>query len=160
MKFYTDGSRINGKEGFIIGWSAVCESGVLSSGSQIGGSNINAEIFAIRDLLKYLTNKRVKILDNETEVEIVTDSLTSIQIINGYLKDPLSFNLSESINYVTADKISDYIKELNERNIEVKFKHVRGHGKDSSMEKEDVWGNLFADYVATYESQKLRDSLS
>ena len=26
--------------------------------------------------------------------------------------------------------------------------------------KEDVWGNLFADYVATYESQKLRDSLS
>jgi hypothetical protein len=28
------------------------------------------------------------------------------------------------------------------------------------MEKEDIWGNLFADYVATYESQKLRDSLS
>jgi hypothetical protein len=66
MKFYTDGSRINGKEGFIIGWSAVCELGVLASSSQIGGSNINAEIFAIRDLLKYLTNKRVKILDNET----------------------------------------------------------------------------------------------
>lgn len=62
MKFYTDGSRINGKEGFIIGWSAVCESGVLSSDSQIGGSNINAEIFAIRDLLKYLINKRVKII--------------------------------------------------------------------------------------------------
>ena len=52
MKFYTDGSRINGKEGFIIGWSAVCELRVLSSSSQIGGSNINAEIFAIRDLLK------------------------------------------------------------------------------------------------------------
>ena len=66
MKFYTDGSRINGKEGFIIGWSAVCELGVLASSSQIGGS----------------------------------------------------------------------------------------------MEKEDIWGNLFADYVATYESQKLRDSLS
>ena len=60
MKFYTDGSRINGKEDFIIGWSAVCELGVLASSSQIGGSNINA---AIRDLLKYLTNKRVKIFN-------------------------------------------------------------------------------------------------
>lgn len=155
MRFYTDGSRIGKVGNFVIGWSAVCELGELVKGSQIGGSNINAEIFAIRDLLKYLTNKRVRLLDKETEVEIVTDSLTSIQIISGYLKDPSSYNLLESVNYVAADAISKYIKEIEDRGIRVNFKHVRGHGKDPSMDKEDIWGNLFADYVATQESEKL-----
>ena len=55
MKFYTDGSRIGLHTGNpIIGWGAVCQYGVLCNGSQFGGSNINAEIFAIRDLLLYL----------------------------------------------------------------------------------------------------------
>lgn len=74
MKFYTDGSRIGHVGNFVIGWGAVCEHGVLVVGSRVGGSNINAEIFAIRDLLKYLSNKNVKILDGEKEAEIVTDS--------------------------------------------------------------------------------------
>ncbi len=55
MKFYTDGSRIGlQKNNPIIGWVAVCDCGVICTGSQIGSSNINAEIFAIRDLLEYL----------------------------------------------------------------------------------------------------------
>ncbi len=74
MDFYTDGSRIGHVGNFVIGWGAICEYGVLATGSQVGGSNINAEIFAIRDLLKYLRNKNVKILDGEKEAEIVTDS--------------------------------------------------------------------------------------
>lgn len=133
MKFYTDGSRIGKVDCFFIGWAAVCERGVLATGFQQGGSNINAEIFAIRDLLKYLTNKNVRILANENEVEIVTDSKTSIQIITGYLKDSSSFDLSESDNYVAADAISKYIKELEKREIHVKFRQSNGFRLNSTL---------------------------
>ena len=55
MKFYTDGSRIGLHKGDpLLGWGAVCVSGVVASGSQIGGSNINAEMLAIKGLLEKL----------------------------------------------------------------------------------------------------------
>lgn len=45
MKFYTDGSRIDSPKGPIIGWGSVCDLGVVASGSQVGGSSVNAEMF-------------------------------------------------------------------------------------------------------------------
>ena len=156
MKFYTDGSRIGFHSGnSIIGWGAVCEHGVLCTGSQFGGSNINAEIFAIRDLLiylnRYLNNKRIKNVNNDFKnmdvIDIETDSLTSIQIINGYMKDPEAYDLTKSANYITADSIVKTIKKLESIGKEVKFTHVKGHDKNI--------GNNFADYVATQESMKL-----
>ena len=157
MKFYTDGSRIGKVNDFYIGWSAVCEKGVILEKSQKGGSNINAEIFAIRDLLLYLSNKNVKILGDEKKIDIITDSKTSIQIINGFLRAPYEFDLTESQNYLSADTISKCIDELKKRGIEVNFIHVRGHGKDPFMSKEDIWGNLMADYVAATASEKCKN---
>lgn len=83
MIFYTDGSRIglNKPDSQVyIGWGAVCDSGVVCTGSQIGGSNINAEIFAIRDLLNKLITFKRKLVENEEVISIQTDSLTFIQI--------------------------------------------------------------------------------
>ena len=107
MKFYTDGSRIGLHTGNpIIGWGAVCQYGVLCTGSQFGGSNINAEIFAIRDLLlylyRYVNNNRIKnsknnMFKNLDIIDIETDSLTSIQIINGYMKDSSAYDLEKSV---------------------------------------------------------------
>lgn len=129
MKFYTDGSRIGLHTGNpIIGWGAVCQYGVLCTGSQFGGSNINAEIFAIRDLLlflyRYVNNNRIKnnMFKNLDIIDIETDSLTSIQIINGYMKDSSAYDLEKSVNYVAADTISKTIIKLEENTSAINFK--------------------------------------
>mgnify|MGYP000329328132 FL=1 len=132
MKFYTDGSRIGLHTGNpIIGWGAVCQYGVLCTGSQFGGSNINAEIFAIRDLqlylYRYVNNNRIKnsknnMFKNLDIIDIETDSLTSIQIINGYMKDSSAYDLEKSVNYVAADTISKTIIKLEENNSAISFK--------------------------------------
>lgn len=149
MKFYTDGSRIGLQKGDVyLGWGAVCDAGVVCTGSQIGGSNINAEIFAIRDLLEKLTKWKRKLVENETIIEIETDSLTSIQIITGCLKNPNDYDVNESVNYESAHYIVNNIGKLKEIGKDVKFIHVRGHQKNL--------GNNFADYVATQESMLLQ----
>lgn len=132
MKFYTDGSRIGLHTGNpIIGWGAVCQYGVLCTGSQFGGSNTNAEIFAIRDLLlylyRYVNNNRIKnsknnMFKNLDIIDIETDSLTSIQIINGYMRDSNAYVLEKSVNYVAADTISKTIIKLEENNSAISFK--------------------------------------
>lgn len=164
MKFYTDGSRVGKVDNFFIGWSAVCKNGVIINDSRKGGSNINAEIFAIRDLLSYisnkLNNKRIKIEniidDGSNNITIVTDSKTSIQIIQGFLKDSNSYNVNESENYLAASKIKEYIETLKNFGISVDFKHIRGHGKDPSMDEVDILGNSFADHIATKMSEELK----
>lgn len=149
MKFYTDGSRIGlHKNEPFIGWAAVCDSGVVCVGSQIGGSNINAEIFAIRDLLDNLTKRKKKLIESETLIQIETDSLTSIQIISGCLKNPDAYDVNESANYKSAHSIVKNIKILEEMGKKVEFIHVRGHQKNL--------GNNFADYVATQQSSMLQ----
>lgn len=154
MDFYTDGSRIKNKNGdFVIGWGAVCKYGTLAYGNQDHGSNINAEMFAIRDLLKYLTNPNVRLLDNESTIQIITDSKTSIQIIQGYLRAPEAYDITESDNYAAAKIICERIKKLNDRGLEVNFKLIRGHGKDETMSDIDILGNAFADHVATQQSE-------
>lgn len=55
-------------------------------------------------------------------IDIETDSLTSIQIINGYMKDSSAYNLEKSVNYVTADTISKTIIKLEENNSAISFK--------------------------------------
>ena len=122
MKFYTDGSRIGLHKGNpLLGWGAVCDSGVVASGSQIGGSNINAEMLAIKGLLEKLYKYKRKLIENHDTIEIVTDSLTSIQIISGYLKTPESYNIRESFNYELAYEISKYIQNLKTLNKNVIF---------------------------------------
>lgn len=150
MNFYTDGSRINmsSKSGHFIGWAAVCDYGLVCSAAQVGGSNINAEIFAIRDLLVKITSYKKKLVENETEIKIITDSLTSIQIINGYLRDASDYDLSESVNYEAADEIVRRIKALENLGKNVEFVHIKGHA--------DNLGNSFADYAATQESMLLK----
>lgn len=162
MKFYCDGSRIGLNENRpTIGWAAVYMHGPIASGAQVGGSNINAEMYAIRDGLKNLRSYRRALLKQIVEsgdvVEVVTDSLTSLQIIQGYLKGPESYDLDESLNYRLADEIARYVHELDSLGVTVQWKHVRGHGRDESMTTEDVIGNAFADHVATQEAQRLFD---
>lgn len=149
MKFYTDGSRIGLHKGEpILGWASVCDLGVVSTGSQVGGSNINAEMFAIKSLLEKLYKYKRKLIEFSGTIEIVTDSLTSIQIITGYQKNPNAYKLEESINYQTAKEIVNYINLLKVKlNKNTVFTHVNGHEKNI--------GNNFADYVATQESEKL-----
>lgn len=55
-------------------------------------------------------------------IDIETDSLTSIQIINGYMKDSRAYDLEKSVNYVAADTISKTIIKLEENNSTIKFK--------------------------------------
>lgn len=55
-------------------------------------------------------------------IDIETDSLTSIQIINGYMKDSSAYNLEKSVNYVVADTISKTIIKLEENNSAISFK--------------------------------------
>lgn len=153
MKFYTDGSRIGlHKDNPIIGWGAVSDIGVICTGAQVGGSNINAEIFAIRDLLDRLLKYKRRLIENESIIEIETDSLTSIQIISGCLKYPESYDPNESENYKAAHLIVKNINKLKEQNKKVEFIHVRGHEKNL--------GNNFADYVATQESLMLQKTLN
>lgn len=156
MKFWTDGSRIDGTDDDkIIGWSAVCNTGVLVSKSRKGGSNINAEIFAIRDLLLNLYSYRRKMISEIREcdgkIEVVTDSKTSIQIIQGYQRFPYEYDVNESENYMAAHDIVNSINNLKNFGVAVEFVHVNGH--------EDNLGNVFADYVATSESRRLLESL-
>ena len=48
MKFYTDGLRTGLHEDINArGWAAVCDLGVICSDSQVGESNVNAEMFVI-----------------------------------------------------------------------------------------------------------------
>ena len=55
-------------------------------------------------------------------IDIETDSLTSIQIINWYMKDSSAYNLEKSVNYVAADTISKTIIKLEENNSAISFK--------------------------------------
>lgn len=110
---------------------AVCKYGVLCTGSHFFCSNIKSRNFAIRDLLlylyKYVNNNRIKnsknnMFKNLDIIDIETDSLTSIQIINGYMKDSRAYDLEKSVNYVAADTISKTIIKLEENNSTIKFK--------------------------------------
>lgn len=143
MDFYTDGSKIT-KPYPAIGWGAVCDSGVVVANGCLGGTNINAEIFAIRDLLNSLLKYKHRLVEDDATISIITDSLTSIQIINGCLVAPNEYNESESVNYKAAHKICDAINAFKQKGKEVKFIHIRGH--------RDNLGNNFADYVATQQS--------
>ena len=155
MKFWTDGSRVGKVGNFVIGWAAVCNSKVLVAKSRVGGSNINAEIFAIRDLLKNLKsyNRRLveQIKEENDNIEIITDSKTSIQIIEGYMNYPNEYNVNESENYLAAKEICELIDYFNSIGIQVNFKHIRGH--------QNNLGNTFADYVATTQSKILLNNL-
>lgn len=149
MKFYTDGSRIKLKNGeSVIGWGAVCDAGVVCFGSSEGGSNVNAEIFAIRDLLRYLLRYKRKLIEFENSIDIETDSLTSIQIINGFLKNPDGYDVNESLNYAAAESIANSIRRFEEIGKSVNLIHVKGHKRNL--------GNNFADYVATQQSSELK----
>ena len=106
----------------IIGWGAVCQYGVLCTGSQFGGFKYKTQkIFAIRDLLlflyRYVNNNRIKnnMFKNLDIIDIETDSLTSIQIINGYMKDSSAYDLEKSVNYVAADNYNQKQIRLNTR---------------------------------------------
>lgn len=151
MKFYTDGSCIGLSKGNpIIGWGAVCNQGVVCKGSKVGGTNVNAEMFAIENCLHTLFAYKRKLIENEDVVEILTDSKVSLQIINGMMTHPNDYDLSESINYVSANKIIKLINNLKTKmNKSVEFTHIYGH-------KESL-GNNFADYVATQESMILQE---
>ena len=154
MEFWTDGSRVGSVNNFFIGWSAVCETGVLVAKSKVGGSNINAEIFAIRDLLLNLKAYRRKmveeIVNGDKTVLITTDSKTSIQIIKGFQRAPHEYNVNESENYLAAQSIVGSMKLFEvEFGVNVKFNHIRGH--------ENNLGNVFADYVATQQSNALME---
>ena len=144
---------MNSAVGSVIGWAAVCDTGVLIAKSKAGGSNINAEIFAIRDLLTNIINYRKSMLKNAGDcvLEIITDSKTSLQIIAGMQKDPGSYDLSLSENYVAAANIVSSINTLKNFGFDVTFTHIHGH--------RDEIGNVFADYVATTESNKLLEKL-
>ena len=161
MKFYCDGSRVQCDGDYAIGWAAVCGAGRVVSDGRFGGSNINAEMLAIKSLLENLCKYRGVWVRNWAEsgesVEVVTDSLTSLQIINGYLKAPQEYDLFESENYRIADEIAQYLKKLRERGVLVQWKHIRGHGRDETMTADDVLGNAFADYVATQESERVKN---
>lgn len=123
MKFWTDGSRIGLHKGApIIGWGAVCDAGVVALGARVGGSNINAEMMAIADLLKRLIAYRSKLIEKESVIHIITDSLTSIQIINGYMKDKSEFDMNME-NYQLADQIVKSIAKLNSMGKKVEFEH-------------------------------------
>ena len=179
MRFYTDGSRIKAGKfvsmddyyagiGVILGWGA----GYLDynqvwhkivQSNRLGGSNINAEMFAIRDLLQRLANnpeKLSKIMEvnadrKDRTIQIVTDSKTSIQIIEICLKltDEEYYEGKEfqdlKMNEQTALNIKEAIKRLEMIGYSVTFKHVRGHGKDPNMDPIDIEGNQCADDTAT-----------
>ena len=131
----------------MIGWAAVCKFGVVVARSQDGGTNVNAEMFAIRDLLNNLYSYRRKWLENDPVVEVVTDSKTAIQIITGYMSYPDEYNVKASKNYEAAATIVSTIFAMKKMGVDVKFTHVRGH-------QENI-GNNFADYAAQNESNRL-----
>ena len=167
MKIYCDGSRVglNGEgkiEGAVIGWSGVAENGALiAKGARQGGSNVNAEMLAIRDTLtNFIAYRRAwvnqMLQEEDVELVVVTDSKTSIQITEGYLKAPQTYDLNESENYRIADQISKKVKQLSDLGLTVKFKHMRGHGRgEVPAEPLDLLGNAFADYVADQASNEL-----
>lgn len=173
MKYYTDGSRIKApgatKEeyqeatGVIIGWAAVSNGYPIVANYHFGGSNINAEMFAIRDLVEILAEGVS--LPEDRVIEIVTDSKTSIQITNVVMK--LSYEeYTEGkeehelkMNEQSALRIRRAINKLQHNGFEVKFKHVRGHGKDPSMLQEDIEGNALADKIATNKSEYLYNEI-
>jgi len=146
MKFYCDGSRVgmNDPCGPAIGWAAVCDQGVLAQGARIGGSNINAEMLAVRDLLRVVTLCRKRFVQRLQEageaVVVVTDSLTTLQILNGMRKEPGSFDLNTSENYRIAAEVLEAERKLKGLGIPVQYEHIRGH--------QESMGNNFADFVA------------
>lgn len=150
MEFYCDGSRISYKNDSIIGWGCCNEYGFFSGGSLLGGTNVNAEMFAIESCLKKLATYNFTYMLGVKDVVIVTDSKTSIQIIHGYVKNQEEFDL-KMLNYKLADSIVRLIKKLVERGMTVVFKHVDGHEKNI--------GNNFADYIATEKSRQLKEKL-
>lgn len=164
MIFYCDGSRLKLNETTnIIGWGSCCDGGLIFTSARVEGTNINAEMLAIRDLLKNLLQYRRRMLENDIEIMIVTDSLTSIQIISGFLSYPEEYDLTESENYVIANEISNSISAFGLIDKKVTFTHIRGHGKETknfegSEEelKKYTLGNAFADFIATSSAENLR----
>lgn len=159
MRFWTDGSCVGLNANTpCIGWSAICANGIVVSGSQQGGTNVNAELLAIRDLLKYFIKPNVKIVDEETEIEIWTDSKTAIQVIEmcknfEKIKHP-------TLNHELGETINECIETILERKgIPVKICHMRGHGKDPSLSEELIIGNSFADYVANKNATETLNAL-
>lgn len=145
MDFYTDGSRIGLNSGNpCIGWSAICNYKVIVAKHRVGGSNINAEIFAIRDLLKSLTSYNKTLILDEECINIYTDSKTSLQIID-IAKDNKSM---DNENYDAAYSILEYIEKIENMGKSLSFHHIRGH--------QGILGNTFADYVATSEAEKAK----
>lgn len=155
VKFWTDGSRVTstGNDN-AIGWAAVCNYGVIVAKGRRGGSNVNAEMFAIRDLLQNLHSYRRKMLNDilseegkDACIEVITDSKTSLQIIEGFRKYPEEFDVNESENYAAASSIVKLEKSLEKLGLSVRYVHIHGH--------QDNLGNSFADYVADMESQRM-----
>lgn len=107
-------------------------------------------MMAIADLLKRLVSYRQKLIEAESVICVVTDSLTSIQIINGYMKDKSEFDMNME-NYQLADQIVKSILKLNSMGKNVEFEHKKGHGMSL--------GNNFADYVATNQAENLQKTL-
>lgn len=158
MEVYCDGSRIGLQRGSpVIGWAGVCNQGVIVSKSREGGSNVNAEMFAIRDTLQSLIAYRYRMLqtcveEGDTVLKIVTDSKVSLQILNGMMKDPGAFDLNDSENYRAAHEAIGYMDKIKSKfGMDVQFEHVRGH--------QGHLGNSFADYVAVQASNSLAVSL-
>lgn len=163
MDYYTDGSRIKAPEatddeykagiGVIIGWGSHTEGKLITSHAHFGGSNINAEMFAVRDTLEALNEDLF--LPEDNKIQIVTDSITSIQIVNivnkmseeeykeGHKTSELKMNEQSALRIKKAQK------ELEEKGYEVTYKHIRGHGKDPLMSEKDIEGNRLADQIAT-----------
>lgn len=153
MIIYTDGSALkNGSADSCIGWAAVCNRGVICSGARHGGTNVNAEMKAIEHCLSTLKSYKRKLLEGEDEIEIITDSKISIQIIQGMMRNPDDYDLKASLNYESAFNIIKTIEFFEtEMNKTVKFTHIRGH--------RDSLGNNFADYVATACGNRLYETI-
>lgn len=182
MKIYTDGSYLKyEKDGALfecIAWTAILDpnwipkifknprnvSNILVLECKCGGTNINAEMLAIMDLFKYLSQNNVAIMnyckENDERIEIVTDSKTSIQIINLAMNSAIE-NYESSENYAYASRILQCIERIKELyGIEItieNFKHVRGHGQDSNTLPDEIWGNYFADALAQTKCSALRE---
>lgn len=158
MEVYCDGSRIGLQSGKpVIGWAGVCNQGVIVSKSREGGSNVNAEMFAIRDTLQSLIAYRYRMLESCVEngdriIKIVTDSKVSIQILNGMSVDPKSYDLNESENYRAAYEALGYVEKIKSKfGMDVQLEHIHGH--------QGHLGNVFADYVAVQASNSLAEKL-
>lgn len=148
MKIYTDGSAISvpqkawGSGAYLLN----NEEEIVACGG-LGGTNQYAELKAIKETLNWL----IENIEEPKEVLIISDSHYAVNCISTWREswERKQRDETNTSHFIMIKKSWDLKDELETKGINVKFKKIRGHGKDPDMEEVDIQGNDMADLIAT-----------